>query len=88
MFSIRNRRLHRRSVILLLLLSVPEAQTTCNCRLAEVDNGEIINLKTSQPFTYTDACVERGPSIGYNEKASTDAHEAVRQFMAELLKQQ
>jgi dienelactone hydrolase len=68
--------------------TLPQAQTTRNCQLAEADNGEIINVKTAQPFTYSDACVERGPSIGYNEKASTEAREAVRQFIAGLLKTQ
>ncbi|WP_028214927.1 dienelactone hydrolase family protein [Paraburkholderia mimosarum] len=68
--------------------TLPQAQTTRNCRLAEADNGVIINVKTAQPFSYSDACVERGPSIGYNEKASTEAREAVRQFIAALLKAQ
>lgn len=67
---------------------LPKAQTTRNCRLAEAVNGEIINVKTAQPFTYSDACVELGPSIGYNEKASAEAREAVRQFIAALIKTQ
>jgi dienelactone hydrolase len=67
---------------------LPQAQTTRNCKLAEADNGEIINTSTAQPFTYHDACVERGPSIGYNEKASAEAREAIRQFIAALVKNQ
>ncbi|WP_269505086.1 dienelactone hydrolase family protein [Burkholderia sp. IMCC1007] len=64
---------------------LPQAQTTRNCQLAEADNGQIINIKTKQPFTYSDACVERGPSIGYNQKASTEARDAVRQFLTTTL---
>jgi dienelactone hydrolase len=66
--------------------TLPQAQTTRNCQMAEADNGEIINVKTGQPFTYNDACVERGAPIGYNEKASAEVREAVRQFIAALLK--
>lgn len=67
---------------------LPQAQTTRSCRLAEVDNGQVINVETKQPFTYRDACVELGPTIGYNAKASTEVREAVRQFITGLLKAQ
>lgn len=67
-------------------MKLSQAQTTRNCQLAETDNGQIINVKTKQPFTYSDACVERGPSIGYNQKASIEVREAVRQFIATVLK--
>lgn len=67
---------------------LPRAQTQRNCQLAETDPGEIINVKTRQLFTDNDACVERGPSIGYNPKASTEVREAVRQLMTTLLKAQ
>ncbi len=69
-------------------IKLPQAQTIRNCQLAETDNGQIMNVKTKQLFTYSDACVERGPWIGYNQNASTEAREAVRQFITTLLKTQ
>ena len=46
----------------------------------------IINVKTGQPFTYADPCVEYGPTLAYNEKASTEARKAVKDFVTNTLK--
>ena len=35
--------------------------------------GRIINTKTDQPFTYDDACVQRGVTIGYGVFIGMDA---------------
>jgi dienelactone hydrolase len=41
-------------------VSIPDAQTTRNCLIAEGDNGVLLNTKTGQPYSLSDACVEKG----------------------------
>lgn len=67
-------------------LKLERAQTTRRCELAEAENGMIVNVKTKQPFTYADPCVEYGPTLAYNEKASTEARRAVKDFVTTTLK--
>jgi hypothetical protein len=69
-------------------LKLEKAQTTRQCELAEAQGGVIINAKTKQPFTYADPCVEYGPTIAYDEKASTEARKAVREFVTATLRPQ
>jgi dienelactone hydrolase len=45
------------------------AQTTRNCVLKEDKPGRVVNVKTNQPFTYADPCVELGPHAAYNRAA-------------------
>jgi len=61
------------------------AQTIRQCQLAEVEDGVIVNAKTRQPFTYSDPCVEYGPTVAYDEKASTEARKAVKDFLTATL---
>jgi dienelactone hydrolase len=63
-----------------------KAQTTRACRLSESEGGVIVNAATGKPFTYTDPCVELGPTVGYNEVAATEARRAVREFVLGTLK--
>ncbi|MGA8572200.1 MAG: dienelactone hydrolase family protein [Desulfobaccales bacterium] len=67
-------------------LKLEKATTTRGCELAEAENGMIINVKTQQPFTYADPCVEYGPTLAYNEKAFTEARKAVKDFVTTILK--
>lgn len=67
-------------------LKLEKAQTARHCQLEESADGVIVNAKTQQPFTWSDPCVEYGPTIGYDEKASTDARRAVREFVTTVLK--
>ena len=55
------------------------------CQLAERQNGAIVNVKSGQPFTYADPCVELGPTIAYDEKAHAAAQKAVKEFFAATL---
>jgi hypothetical protein len=64
----------------------PASQTVRHCRLEEAEGGRIINSATKQVFTYEDPCVERGPTLGYNEAAAREAHKAVREFVVAVLK--
>ncbi len=67
-------------------VKLEKAPTTRRCECAEADNGVIINVKTKQPFTYADPCVEYGPTLAYNEKAATEARKAVKDFVTTTLK--
>ncbi|RQR31507.1 carboxymethylenebutenolidase [Burkholderia sp. Bp9143] len=67
-------------------LKLPQAQSTRNCQLEEVDDGQIINVKTKRPFSYSDPCVERGYTLAYNAKASSEVSRAVRVLVIDVLK--
>jgi dienelactone hydrolase len=62
------------------------AETSRNCRRVEVD-GRLVNPETGRPFDYADACVERGPSMGYDAEATAAARAAVTGFLAEIFGQ-
>jgi hypothetical protein len=67
-------------------VKLEKGQTVRQCQLAEAENGVIINLKTKEPFTYADPCVQRGVTIAYDEKASTEARKAVKDLVTTVLK--
>ncbi|WP_287205162.1 dienelactone hydrolase family protein [Mesorhizobium sp.] len=62
---------------------IHSAQTARKCRRREED-GKIINIETGRPFTYNDACVELGPTVGYDKGATEAAQAAVREFFSGL----
>jgi hypothetical protein len=62
------------------------ATTTRRCQLTESDDGQILNRETQKPFTFTDACVEKGPTIAFNEVANSQARAYVREFLTEVFK--
>ncbi len=62
-------------------LSLPDAVTTNQCPRKERPGGEIINLETGQPFTWSDACVTRGATVGYDRVATAEATKAVKAFL-------
>jgi hypothetical protein len=43
-----------------------------------------MNLETQKPFTYADACVEKDPTLAFNEAASSQARTFVRDFLTEI----
>jgi dienelactone hydrolase len=62
-------------------VATPNAQTTRNCLIVEGDGGVLLNGKTGQAYSLRDACVEKGPHVGYNEAAYRATVDAVRQFL-------
>ncbi|WP_244436195.1 dienelactone hydrolase family protein [Sinorhizobium fredii] len=58
-------------------------QTSRNCMRREED-GKLLNAATGRPFSYSDACVEFGPSSQYNDAAVTAAQAAVKAFLEEV----
>lgn len=67
-------------------LKLEKAQTARRCECAEAENGVIVNVKTKQPFTWADPCVEYGPTVAYNETASTESRKAVKDFITTTFK--
>jgi dienelactone hydrolase len=67
-------------------LKLEKAHTARRCECAEAENGIIINVKTKQPFTYTDPCVEYGPTVAYDDKAYNESRKAVKDFITTTLK--
>jgi dienelactone hydrolase len=60
------------------------ADTVRRCLMAEGDNGVVLNQETKQTFSYSDACVEKGPTVAYQEAASKQARVYVRDFLKEI----
>ena len=47
---------------------------------------QLVNKATGKPFAFTDACVEHGASVQYNDQAAT-AQSSVRSFLTEVFEQ-
>lgn len=58
-----------------------KAQTTRNCVLAETTGGKIVNAQSGKRFTYADSCVEKGPTIAFNESAYKQTKQTLRKFI-------
>jgi dienelactone hydrolase len=68
-----------------MLLAIPAAQTTRNCRLEEGANGAMLNAETKQPYTMSDGCVARGAHVGFDPVGAAAVRAAVRAFAEERL---
>jgi len=58
-----------------------KAQTTRNCVLTETTNGKIVNAVTGKRFSYSDPCVEHGPTLAFNQAAYSKTKEELNTFM-------
>ena len=65
---------------------LPDAQVWMNCRIVEGDNGAILNAETTMAFSYSDACVQKGATLAYNEEASSKARAEVRSFLSKTFR--
>lgn len=65
-------------------VKLPQAETTRDCRLAEGEAGQIVNSKTGAPFTSNDPCIEKGPTVSYDEAATTATTKAVIELLVKL----
>jgi len=63
------------------VLSLPDAVLTTNCRREEKQPGNIINLDTGKTFTWKDACVTRGATVGFDPRAREQAMKTVSDFL-------
>jgi dienelactone hydrolase len=65
-------------------MKLPQRTITGKCRLAEAEEGRIVNADTRQTFAMTDPCVERGMTFHYNEAATKKAHADVVAFLKQV----
>jgi dienelactone hydrolase len=65
-------------------MKFPLAQTARNCLLAEGEAGQVLNSKTSAPFTLNDPCMEKGTTVAYDEAATTANVKAVKDLVTAL----
>ena len=63
--------------------ALPNVQNMAKCQRHEAD-GKILNVETGQPFTYSDACVKRGATVGYDKAATAAAQAAVKEFLTQI----
>ena len=56
------------------------------CEREERTPGEIINVETGKPFTWTDPCVRYEAKVGYDAAATAQATESLKRFLATTLK--
>lgn len=64
----------------------PMFESVRNCKIREEPEGLLINAETGQPFSYKDACVVRGPRLGYDPTAAQAAKTSVKAFLKAVLK--
>jgi dienelactone hydrolase len=62
------------------------AQTVRGCKIREGEGGALINVSTSQAFSYKDECVQLNPHVGGNAAATAAARVAVSDFVRQVLK--
>ena len=74
------------SFLLPASLAFPNAQTTRKCLVKEGEQGTLLNAQTGQPYTLADACVEKGPHVGYNAAAHEATVQAIQLFLTGLFK--
>jgi dienelactone hydrolase len=63
---------------------LPAAQVWKNCQIAEGESGLILNEETKKPFSFTDACVQKGATVAFNETANAKARTDVRDYLKEV----
>jgi dienelactone hydrolase len=54
-----------------------QSQSVRRCKIVEEPVGQLINASNRQPFSYQDACVERGPHLGHDPDATRQVKQAV-----------
>jgi len=65
-----------------------KATTTRNCMLVESTDGKIVNAQSREIFTYSDLCVEYGPTIAFNENAYNQAKQDVAAVISSVFELQ
>ena len=63
-----------------------QAQNPSRCFLVERADGHLINRDTSQPFSFQDACITYGATVGYHLGATNRAIKTVKAFFTDTLK--
>ena len=63
------------------VLPLPDAVLSSNCRREEKQPGNITNLDTGKTFSWKDACVTRGATVGFDPYARAQAVKTVSDFL-------
>ena len=61
-------------------------QSVRECTIREGEGGNLLNVSTSQTFTYKDDCVKLGPIVGHDAEATAQATKAVADFLKQAFK--
>ena len=69
------------------MTKLPNLANFAWCRLAEADNGNIVNKETKQPLTPSDSCWRKGVSLAYHENAAKKAYADVTAFLKDVFEQ-
>jgi len=67
-------------------LFLADAVTSNRCHREERANGEIVNAETGQPANWSDPCMARGATVGYDAVATAGATKSVKAFLAETFR--
>ena len=59
-----------------------DAITTMHCLRREQSAGMIVNVDTGQPFRWSDSCVERSATVGFDPTATAEATKVVKHFLS------
>jgi len=65
----------------------PDFANPAWCRLAEADNGNIVNKETKQPLTPNDSCWRKGVSLAYHQSSAKKAYADVTAFLKNVFEQ-
>ncbi len=65
-------------------LAVPTAQSTRNCQFIEKTKGELFNVQSGLPFSYSDPCVALGAHVGHNPGSTAQTVKSVVEFLQSL----
>ena len=61
-------------------------QSVRECAIREGEGGNLLNVSTSQSFTYKDDCVKLGPTVGHDPEATAQATKTVADFLKQTFK--
>ena len=64
----------------------PQSQSVRRCKIVEGPVGLLVNASSGQPFSYQDACVERGPHVGHDPDATRQVKQAVTGIVKSVFK--
>jgi dienelactone hydrolase len=65
-------------------VTLPRAQSARKCTLRENDDGDILDARSGELFTFESPCVERGATIAYDPAATEATVKAVKDLVAGL----
>jgi dienelactone hydrolase len=65
-------------------IRVADAMVTAKCDIVEGEKGRLMNRATGKEYTYKDACITRGATVGYSAEATNQTRGAVTAFLKKL----